>query len=183
MSELNQHQYFEQAMLPHLQAAFNLALWLLHNHADAEDAIQEAYLRAFRHFDSFRGGDARVWLLAIVRNVCYTHLQSKKVRVMEEFNEELHGADCHSNPMQAYHHGDPALASLQNADKQSINLAIAQLPTDFREVIVLRELEELSYKEIAKIIGVPIGTVMSRLARARGLLKDALTKEFAPGSS
>lgn len=182
MTNLSNIQRFEQAMLPYLNTAFNLAMWLLRDNHDAEDAVQEAYLRALRHFESFRGGDGRVWLLAIVRNVCFSQLQAKKGPIVEVYEEDIHSGQTIESSVQLSHSADPALTVLQQADKTLINQAIMALPPDFKEVIVLRELEEFSYKEIAKITGVPMGTVMSRLARARQQLREALDQEFTPGA-
>jgi RNA polymerase sigma-70 factor (ECF subfamily) len=163
-------QKFEEAALPHLGAAYNLARWLTHNDTDAEDVVQEAYLRAFRHFDSFRGGDGRPWLLAIVRNTCYTWLQRNRtfdfqVSVDEETTENI---ETDSNP---------ETLLLREANTLMVRQAVEKLPPEFREVIVLRELEELSYKQISEVVDVPIGTVMSRLARARKRLHRIITGE------
>jgi RNA polymerase sigma-70 factor (ECF subfamily) len=160
---------FEQAILPHLDAAYNLARWLTRRDQDAEDVVQEAYLRAFQFFDSFRGGDGRTWLLAIVRNSCYTWLQ--KNRTLEQtvsFDEEKHGLTLAER--------GPEARLLQTEDAEMLHDALRELPTEFREVVVLRELEELSYKEIANIAGIPVGTVMSRLARGRERLQEILSK-------
>jgi RNA polymerase sigma-70 factor (ECF subfamily) len=161
---------FEEAALPHLGAAYNLARWLTHNDTDAEDVVQEAYLRALRHFDSFRGGDGRPWLLAIVRNTCYTWLQRNRtsdwqVPVDEETTENI---ETDSNP---------ETVLLREANTLMVRRAVEKLPPEFREVIVLRELEELSYKQISEVVDVPIGTVMSRLARARKRLHRIITGE------
>ena len=158
---------FEQAISPHLDAAYNLARWLTRNEHDAEDMVQEAYLRAFKFFDAFHGVDARAWLLTIVRNVCYTWLQQNRANESTTmFDEEMHSGDSDSL--------DPATLALQSADQDLIRYALDQLPSEFREVVVLRELEGFSYKEIADIANVPTGTVMSRLARARGRLKQVV---------
>ena len=155
---------FEQTVLPHLDAAYNLARWLTRNEDDAEDMVQEAYLRAFKFFDSFRGTDVRPWLLSIVRNCCYSWLhQNRSQELSTEFDEEKHGIDSDSS--------NPATLVLQNADHEMLKGALDQLPVQFREVVVLRDLEGLSYKEIADIANIPTGTVMSRLARARDRLK------------
>jgi RNA polymerase sigma-70 factor (ECF subfamily) len=156
---------FEHLMLPHLDAAFNLARWLLHGRPDAEDVTQEAMLRAYRFFAGFQGGDARAWLLQIVRNACYTWME--KNRSMEnatEFDEE------------AYVPASPTPESLAIAgnDRQRLTRALETLPPRYREVIVLRELEGCSYKEIATIASMPIGSVMSTLSRARRQLQIAL---------
>ncbi len=158
---------FEQLLLPHLDAAYNLARWLTHDHQDAADVVQEAYLRALRFFDSFRGGEARPWLLAIVRNTCHDWLRRRGPSDQATpFDEEIHSV----------HAGDtsPERLLLQRADRDVLRAAIAALPVALREVIVLRELEDLSYRAIADILGVPVGTVMSRLARARSRLQQQL---------
>lgn len=160
---------FERKVLPHLDAAYNLARFLMRNEQDAEDVVQEAALRAFRFFDDFRGENSRAWFLRIVRNTSFTVL--KKNRPDETniaFDEELHGGQ--TPPM------DAGVALDRAQDRQSVRAAIEQLPPEFREAITLRELEEASYKEIADIAGVPIGTVMSRLARARRQLQLILSQ-------
>ena len=160
---------FERQVLPHLDAAYNLARFLLRNDQDAEDVVQEAALRAFRFFESFRGENSRAWFLSIVRNTAFTAL--KRNRMNEEtvvFDEELHGGQI--PPL------DAGLALDRAHDRQTVRAAIEQLPAEFREAITLRELEGMSYKEVADIVGVPIGTIMSRLARARRQLQLLLTK-------
>jgi RNA polymerase sigma-70 factor (ECF subfamily) len=157
---------FETLVLPHLDAAFNLARWLLRSGADAEDASQEAMLRAYRFFNGFHGGDVRAWLLQIVRNTCFTWLEKNRhVKDMTEFDEELHGPP------------GPTPESLVIAahTHERLTRALESLPPRYREVIVLRELEGCSYKEIATITSIPIGTVMSRVSRARQQLQLALT--------
>jgi len=157
---------FEQIVLPHLDAAFNLARWLLKSRADSEDVAQEAMLRALRFFRGFNGGDARAWLLQIVRNTCYTWLEKNRpVELMTEFDEELHPQ---SNP-------SPESLAIAGDNRERLSRALETLPPRFREVLVLRELEGCSYKEIATITAIPIGTVMSSLARARQRLQRALT--------
>jgi RNA polymerase sigma-70 factor (ECF subfamily) len=159
---------FEEAVLPHLDAAYNLARWLMRNEQDAQDAVQEAYLRAFRFFPGFRGGDARAWLMKIVRNTCYTCLRANRpLQDAAEFDETLLAPDS-----QAPNHEQVAL---QNDSDSSVRQAVESLPTGFREVLILREIEGMSYKEIAEITGMPTGTVMSSLSRARGRLRQALT--------
>jgi RNA polymerase sigma factor (sigma-70 family) len=156
---------FEQLVLPHLDAAFNLARWLLRGRADAEDVAQEAMLRAFRFFRGFHGGDPRAWLLQIVRNTCYTWLErNRPLDLMTEFDEELH-PQAGSNPESLAIAGD---------NRERLTRALESLPPRFREVLVLRELEGCSYKEIAAITSVPVGTVMSALARARQRLERAV---------
>jgi RNA polymerase sigma factor (sigma-70 family) len=161
-------QRFEEAMLPHLAAAYNLARWLTRNGVDAEDLVQDAYLRALKAFDGFRGDNGRAWLLGIVRNTCYTWLQeNREHELTATFDEETHVTDDSSS--------DPETLFLRSADTQFLNEALERLPLEFREVIVLRELEGMSYKEIAELAGIPVGTVMSRLARARKRLQQLLT--------
>ena len=160
---------FERQVLPHLDAAYNLARFLMRNDQDAEDVVQDASLRAFRFFEGFRGENSRAWFLTIVRNTAFTAL--KRNRIDEEtvvFDEELHGGQIP--------HLDGGLALDQAQDRQTVRAAIEQLPAEFREAITLRELQGMSYKEIADIAGVPIGTIMSRLARARRQLQLLLTK-------
>ena len=159
---------FERQVLPHLDAAYNLARFLMRNDQDAEDMVQEAAVRAFRFFESFRGENSRAWFLRIVRNTAFTAL--KRNRMDEEtvmFDEELHGGQI--PPL------DAGIALDRAHDRQTVRAAIEQLPAEFREAITLRELEGMSYKEIADIAGVPIGTIMSRLARARRQLQLILT--------
>src|SRR5262249_11826415 len=157
---------FEQAVLPHLNAAYNLARWLTRNAHDADDVVQEAYLRAYQFFDSFHGGDGRAWLLRIVRNTCYTWLEKDRPREPTmTFDESRHSAGAVAGP------DAPLLAS---EDRQLLRQALAELPEEFREAIVLREMEGMSYREIAAVTGAPIGTVMSRLARARERLQEHL---------
>ena len=157
----------EQVLLPHLDAAYNLARWLTRDAKDAEDVVQEAYLRALKHFDTFKGDDARPWVLKIVRNTYYTWIQrNRKAEAMTPFDEEedIHISDA----------PDPEMLLLKETDKQLVRRALRKLPTEFLEVIVLREFEELSYKQIAETVQVPLGTVMSRLARARGRLAQII---------
>jgi RNA polymerase sigma-70 factor (ECF subfamily) len=158
---------FEEIALPHLSAAYNLARWLVRNDHDAKDVVQEAYLRAFKYFGGYRGGEGRTWLLTIVRNSCYSWLQRNRAR-------ELTDAIDETPEDVALDFANPELLLLQGADAQMVRAALAELPIEFREVMVMRELEELSYKEIATIVDLPIGTVMSRLARARKRLHSLL---------
>ncbi len=162
---------FEEVALPHLTAAYNLARWLLHNESDAEDVVQEAYLRAFKFFGGYYGGDGRSWLLTIVRNTCYTWLQQNRVlRLADPIEDKLDevGIDF----------ADPEVLLLQAVDSQLVRSALQELPVEFREVVVLREMEGLSYKEIANIVDVPLGTVMSRLARGRKRLQELLAQQM-----
>ena len=162
---------FEETVLPHLAAAYNLARWLVHNDHDAEDIVQEAYLRAFKFFGSYHGGDSRAWLLTIVRNTCYTWLQQNRaLRLTDPIEEKLDevGVDF----------ADPEMLFLQEADSQLVRRALQELPVEFREVVVMREMEGFSYKEIANIVDIPIGTVMSRLARGRKRLQVLLARHL-----
>lgn len=160
---------FERQVLPHLDAAYNLARFLMRNEQDAEDVVQEASLRAFRFFENFRGENSRAWFLSIVRNTSFTALKGKRTNEANVvFDEELHGGQ--SPPM------DAGIALDQAQDRQMVRAAIEQLPAEFREAITLRELEDCSYKEIADIANVPVGTVMSRLARARRQLQLILSQ-------
>jgi len=157
-------------MLPHLDAAHNLARWLLANPHEAEDAVQDAYVRALTYFASFHAPDGRAWLLAIVRNACYARLrQSRREAAVLDPAAELEFTPD-SGP-------DPEALHLKTADRLRIRRGIEALPAEFREVLVLREMEEMSYREIARVIDAPIGTVMSRLARARKRLQEMLTAE------
>jgi RNA polymerase sigma-70 factor (ECF subfamily) len=165
---------FEQTVLPHLDAAYNLARWLAGNDHDAQDVAQEACLRALRFFGSFRGENARAWLLTIVRNTFYTWLRKNRPpeNVVELDDEGLAVEDASVNA---------EILNAQLADSEAIRRAIAELPVEYREIVILREMEGFSYKEIAELADVPLGTVMSRLTRARRQLQKRLTKEFRPG--
>jgi RNA polymerase sigma-70 factor (ECF subfamily) len=157
---------FEETVLPHLDAAYNLARWLARDEHDAEDLVQEAYLRAFRFFDSYRGGNSRAWILRIVRNTFYTWLQQRTRQPIAAIDDTTDDLECEMC--------DPETIALAGADQQLLRQALEDLPAEFREVMVLRELEGLSYKEISAVAGVPMGTVMSRLARARKHLQMRL---------
>jgi RNA polymerase sigma-70 factor (ECF subfamily) len=165
---------FEQTVLPHLDAAYNLARWLAGNDHDAQDISQEACLRAFKFFGKFRGENPRAWLLTIVRNTFYNWLQKNRpaAAVSQIDDEALAIEDVSANA---------ELLHLQQADAETVRRAIAELPVEFREIVVLREMEGFSYKEIADLSSVPIGTVMSRLARARKQLQTRLAGEFKDG--
>ena len=158
---------FEEAMLPHLDAAHNLARWLLRNEQDAQDVVQEAYLRAFKSFAGFHGSNGRAWLLTIVRNTSYTLLKKNRaVDLTTTFDEEIHGSGHESvSPATILEHAE---------DAELVKQAMDELPAEFREILALRHQEGLSYKEIADIAQIPLGTVMSRLARARDKLKECL---------
>jgi RNA polymerase sigma-70 factor (ECF subfamily) len=166
---------FESSILPHVDPAYNLARWLTRNGHDAEDLVQESLLRAYQAFQGFRGTDGRAWLLAIVRNVCYTWLRrNRQQELTTEFDEEVHTQDS----------GDlnPETLVLQEGNVARVQQALEELPVEFREVLVLREIEGLSYKEISTVVDIPVGTVMSRLARARGRLQRGLTARPGEGA-
>jgi RNA polymerase sigma-70 factor, ECF subfamily len=164
---------FEAAVLPHLNAAYNLARWLVRNPHDAEDLVQEAYLRAFKFWGGYQGGDARAWLLKIVRNTCYTFLEkSRSAKWKEEFDEVRHASE---SPQ-----ADPEASLLASAESALVRDTLERLPVNFREALILRELEGLSYREIADVMQVPIGTVMSSLARGRARLRELLLQARAP---
>jgi RNA polymerase sigma-70 factor (ECF subfamily) len=167
-------------LLRHLDSAYNLARWLVRNDEDAEDVVQESYLRAFRHSGGFRGSDARAWLLTIVRNTSYSWLRKTRAyQAVARFDEEIHTGAIENT-------SNPEHLLLQDADGRLVAKALSMLPARFREILVLRELENLSYKEISDVMGVPIGTVMSTLSRARDRLRqaggDLLTTHLSPQS-
>jgi RNA polymerase sigma factor (sigma-70 family) len=167
MFEHNRLPDFEQAVLPHLDAAYNLARWLTRNEQDAQDVAQEAYLRAFRFFPGFRGGNARAWLLKIVRNTFYTwSTENRPLQEAAEFDENCFPVDSDAP--------NPEEVVLQIDSDTLLRKALEMLPSTSREVLILRELEEMSYKEIADITGMPMGSVMSSLSRARGRLRQVL---------
>jgi RNA polymerase sigma-70 factor (ECF subfamily) len=162
---------FEQSIMPHMNAAYNLARWLAGNDADAQDVVQEAYLRAFKFLGGFRGGDSRSWLLRIVRNAFYDWLKrNRREETGTPFDEELHST--------ADETGTPDTLLVEKADHELMRKAIEDLPVEFREILVLRELEGFSYKEIADVADVPLGTVMSRLARAREHLRTLVVQRL-----
>jgi len=164
VQERSKLERFEESILPHLAAAYNLARWLTRDDRDAEDVVQEAYLRAFRFFGGFRGGDGRAWLLTIVRNTCYTWLQQNRSREFAASDDEMEQLESDAP--------SPEARLIVTADSKLLARALEELPIEFREAIVLRELEGLSYKEIADLAEIPLGTVMSRLARARKRLQQ-----------
>lgn len=166
LSRQNCSRDFEQDALPHLNSAYNLAQWLTRNDQDAEDIVQEAYLRAFKFYDGFRGGDARPWLLTIVRNVYYTWAQQNPVGRLADFDEDLASVDpCFANPEEVL---------IRNSSGVLLRRALETLPARFREVLILRELDGMSYKQISSVAGVPTGTIMSRLSRARASLRQSV---------
>jgi len=173
MTAADQRECFEQTILPHLDAAYNLARWLVRNPSDAEDLVQEAMLRAVKFFHGYRGGDARSWLLAIVRRCCFTWVsRNHAADLAEEFDELSHSPAPPPNPESLSVSGDEAAR---------LRRALEEIPAVFREAVVLRELEEMSYKEIAEVAGVSIGTVMSRIARGRERLRAVLARPSETG--
>lgn len=169
MPQPSELRRFEQALLPHLGAAYNLARWLTGNEHDAADVVQESYLRALRFFGGFRGDDGRAWLLTVVRNTCWTWMKGTRAHELPPFDEAAYSAKCEAL--------DPGRLLLRQAEGEAVRSAVEALPAEFREVLVLRELEGMSYKEIAAAAGIPIGTVMSRLTRARRRLQETLGGE------
>jgi len=169
---LEEHEklsHFEQAILPHMDAAYNLARWLARNEQDAQDVVQESYLRAFRFFGGYRGGSSRAWLLKIVRNTFYTWAQQNRMQQLSQpFDEQLHAVESDD--------ASPDTVLVKKADSQLVRRVLEELPIEFRETLVMRELEGMSYKEIADIADIPLGTVMSRLARGRKELQKRLTE-------
>lgn len=166
--------------MPHLDAAYNLARWLTRNEHDAEDVVQEAYLRAFKFFDGYRCGDARAWILKIVRHTCFTWLARN--RPAEVVASDDSGDDDHDRAATATGapRTDPETLLLQRLDSELLNRLIEKLPMPYREILVLREIEDLTYREIAEVLALPIGTVMSRLARAREKLQRAARGSVTP---
>ena len=176
MGDDENRKRFELLALPHLNAAYNLARWLTHNDHDAQDVVQEAFVRAMRYMGSFRGDSARAWLLQIVRHTCYSWLKENR----PSDNVALDDSDDAWRAIPAPAADEPHAMAVRKADRQQIDAALAALPVAYREVLVLRELEDLSYADIARIAEIPVGTVMSRLARARGLMRSALTPTARP---
>jgi RNA polymerase sigma-70 factor (ECF subfamily) len=175
---MGQLSNFERTALPHMNAAFNLAFWLVRSHADAEDVVQEAYLRAFRGFHGFAGADVRPWLLAIVRNVAYRFLSNRRrsgnvVSIDEAFDR---GSEEAGEAQIASDAPSSEARLIGEADRAMVHSALAELPPIFREVLMLREIEGLAYRQIAEVTGAPIGTVMSRLSRGRGELRKVLMR-------
>jgi RNA polymerase sigma-70 factor, ECF subfamily len=160
---------FDEVVLPHLDAGFRLARWLMRNDPDAEDAVQDALLRALRYFRTFTGGNGRAWFLRIVRNTCSGRRRHSLRAVTDPFDEEQHSGAQPSS--------DPETLLLRVDDAALVERAMRNLPDRFRELLVLRELEELSYRELSEVVGIPIGTVMSGLSRARQAFRAALVNE------
>lgn len=170
MTDVDKEMRFRTLVMPHMNAAFNLARWLTRSDLDAEDIVQEACLRAYKFFGSFQGDDGKAWLLTIVRNTFYSDGKHRQMQAQSvPFDDELHDGAAPDNP--------PEVAWMQRVTLRQVWQAIEALPLEFREVVVMRELEELSYKQIAAVAGLPIGTVMSRLARGRRQLAQLLAQE------
>lgn len=174
---MSDHTRFEELVLPHLDAGYNLARWLARERHDAEDVVQEACMRALKYMGSLHGNDARAWFLAIVRNAFYDWL--RRNRPAEVVHEDENAIEDVVDPAAV----DPEQAAIRSAETRALSDAVAALPLQYREVLVLRELEELSYREIARVADVPIGTVMSRLARARALLRRSPLLNAVGGQS
>jgi len=174
---------FEDVALPHLDAAYNLARWLTRSDADASDVLQEACLRALTYFDGYRGENGKAWLLTIVRNTCYRWMERNRPAVVVSLSPEIEGEVEDAANLRGTAPPDPEAMLLWQRDARLLNEMMGELPHLFREVLVLRELEDLSYREISDVLGVPIGTVMSRLARARGLLKEAWRRRNTRGEN
>ncbi|HEY1612497.1 MAG TPA: sigma-70 family RNA polymerase sigma factor [Rhizomicrobium sp.] len=171
------HRRFEALALPHLDAAYNLALWLTHSRPDADDIVQEAMIRALRSFDGFRGDNVKPWLLAIVRNC---HLTAAKRRQSRR-QVPLEGGAEEPPAQMASPEANPEEASIRAGEQRRLDAVLRVLPEDYREVLILREMEDMAYRDIAQVTGVPIGTVMSRLARARAALRDKWIAETERG--
>lgn len=166
---------FDECVLPHLGAAYNLARWLTRNDHDAEDVVQESFLRAYKFFGGFRGGDGRPWLLAIVRNTCMSWIQRNRPRELAaSLDDSPNGVESDAPT--------PEAELIRAAENERIIKTVEELPLEFREVVVLREMEGMSYKEIADVTGIPLGTVMSRLARARKRLQLSLAAIVSKGA-
>jgi RNA polymerase sigma-70 factor (ECF subfamily) len=169
-TENDKAKRFREAALSHLDSLYTVARYITRNATDAEDAVQECYLRAFRHFDGFRGGDIKPWLMEILRNVCRAEYARRSNVV--PMAPERDGID-HGIPLWQEEHDTPEAGIVRQQDAESVRALLKDLPVQFREVIVLRDIEDLSYREIAQAVDAPIGTVMSRLARGRGMLRAA----------
>jgi RNA polymerase sigma-70 factor, ECF subfamily len=169
-----QHQ-FEDALMPYFDAAYNLARWLTGDAADADDVVQEAYLKAYTHFDSCQAANPRAWLFAIVRNTCFDWMRKRRSSMWAPLEDEIEDT--------AAAVGTPEAEFFEKLDRKMLRAALERLAPEYREILVLREFEELAYRDIAEIVRVPIGTVMSRLARARKRLREELGKVEAKGNA
>jgi RNA polymerase sigma-70 factor (ECF subfamily) len=179
---MNSLARFEKGVLPHLDAAYNLARWLTRNDHDAQDVVQEALIRAFRFHEMKTAGNPRAWLLAIVRNSAWTWLEKNRPAEVVAIEDAPVAAAEAEALTPASHDANPEVILMQSAQAKLVNQALEELPAAFREVLVLRELEDLSYKEIASVVCVPVGTVMSRLARAREQLRRAIVARMKKAS-
>ena len=178
LTEGGKAERFKALALPHLDDVYTLARYLLRSASDADDAVQECYLRAFRHFDTFRGGPVKPWLFAILRNVCHAAYAGSTRLVFTADTGEPQAP-----PIWREDNDTPEQAMLRRHESETMRRLIGELPAEFREVIVLREINDLSYRDIATVIEAPIGTVMSRLARARGMLREAWMAAEGEGES
>jgi RNA polymerase sigma-70 factor, ECF subfamily len=178
-SQQDKARRFRDAALPHLDDVYTLARYLLRDTSDAEDAVQECYLRALRHFDTFRGPAIKPWLFAILRNVCRSEFarRSGSLRYVDQDVGDIDKDEDAVSPLWQEPQTSPETEVLQQHDAETIQRLVAELPQPFREAIVLREINDLSYRDIADVVGIPVGTVMSRLARARSLLRKAWVSE------
>jgi RNA polymerase sigma-70 factor (ECF subfamily) len=177
LSDRDRLKRFEQIALPHLDAAYNLARWLTGNGHDADDVVQESFMRALKYLDGFHGDNGRSWLLTIVRHTCYSWLSVNRPKeIVGGFDEEAYAEGDEADPgvPGAFTKDNPETLAMRAVDAELINAAIEDLPLPYKEVLILRELEDLSYKEIGKVLTVPLGTVMSRLSRARLMLRERL---------
>ncbi|HVN36491.1 MAG TPA: sigma-70 family RNA polymerase sigma factor [Casimicrobiaceae bacterium] len=182
MTDESQSRRFQEIALPHLDAAYNLARWIARSDTDAQDIVQEAFLRAFKSFGGFRGTSARPWLLAIVRNTCYTWLRQHRGPRLEVPYDDAAGSDEAAEPYPVDGDANPEALLAASEERRTFDAALDSLPAEFREAVILRDVEDLSYKEIAAVAAIPIGTVMSRLARGRRMLFAALTRMREGGS-
>jgi len=182
LTDESQSRRFQEIALPHLDAAYNLARWIARSDTDAQDIVQEAFLRAFKSFGGFRGTSARPWLLAIVRNTCYTWLRQHRGPRLEVPYDDDAGSDEAAEPYPVDGDANPEALLAASEERRTFDAALDSLPAEFREAVILRDVEDLSYKEIAAVAAIPIGTVMSRLARGRRMLFAALTRMREGGS-
>ena len=183
MTDATQTRRFQEIALPHLDAAYNLARWLARNDDDAQDIVQEAFLRAFKSFAGFRGDSCRPWLLAIVRNTCYTWLREHRNEKLDvPYDDALANEESGGQLYPDRADDNPETIVAASEDRRLFDAALAALPIEFREAVILRDVEELSYKEIASVAAIPIGTVMSRLARGRRMLYADLARRRQGGS-
>jgi RNA polymerase sigma-70 factor (ECF subfamily) len=181
MATMSRAKRFEEVLLPHLDAAYNLARWITRDDHDAEDVVQEAFMRALRYFDSLKGLQARGWILGIVRNTAYTWLEKNRPAEIVTVEDQDLG-DIAAAQESFVPDGNPEVIALRTANARLVNQAIEAMPLPYREVLVMREIEDMSYREIAEVANLPIGTVMSRLSRARELLRGAIEARMRKAS-